>query len=115
MKILIVEDEGIIAMGLQRKLAKIGYDSDYVYTGEEAVEKASDYDAVILDIKLKGKMDGIQTGAEIGKRYNIPIAYLSGNTDAETIQKAMATNPTGYFTKPIKEEKLERLVVELCA
>ena len=107
--ILIVEDEIITALDIQMRLKKNGYSTvDYVATGEEAIKMIKDknVDLVLMDIKLKGIMDGISTAKLIIKEYNIPIIYISGNTDKHMLYRLRATKPVGIIAKPINEGEL---------
>ena len=109
-KILVVEDEKILAIGLKRKLEIMGYTVTGTATsGSEAIEKAGKElpDLVLMDIVLKGDMDGIDTAQQIINLYNIPIIYLTAYADEEILKRAMVTEPYGYLTKPFKETELK--------
>ncbi|MCU0286756.1 MAG: response regulator [Acidobacteria bacterium] len=109
-KILIVEDEGIIAMGIKNKMANLGYTvTDMAFTGEEAVKKVEEQkpDLVLMDIKLAGKMDGIETAKKIREKFDIPVIYLTAFSDKETVQRAKITEPYGYIPKPVNEIDLK--------
>ena len=100
-KILVVEDEKIVALELTERLKGMGYEVvDSVSTGKDAIEKAAalNPNLVLMDIKLKGEMDGIQAATEIRKRFRIPIVYLTAHTDEATLQRAKASEPFGYLT-----------------
>lgn len=104
-KILIVEDELIAAESLSLDLNKLGYEvMGIVTSGEKAIEKtiATNPDVILMDIHLKGKMDGIHTAEKIMETFHIPIIYLTAYADVETIERAKATNPYGYLVKPYK-------------
>jgi PAS domain S-box-containing protein len=108
-KIMVVEDEGIIAQDIKNCLENLGYNvPDVVYTGQEAIEKAASVrpDLILMDIVLKGDIDGIETAAEIRKRYNIPIVYLTAYEDDKTLKRAKVTEPMGYILKPFEERYL---------
>lgn len=108
-RILVVEDEGIIAQDIKNCLEGLGYDvPDVVFTGEEAIEKVGKIqpDLVLMDIVLKGEKDGIETAREIRDRYNIPIVYLTAYEDDKTLKRARATEPLGYILKPFEERYL---------
>ena len=101
-KILLVEDENIEAMDIKRTLESFGYEVPYVVSSsEEAVEKALDMmpDLILMDIILKGEIDGIETVSKI-KDLNIPVIYLTAHFDDKTIQKAKITELFGYIIKP---------------
>lgn len=108
-KIMVVEDEGIIAQDIKNCLENLGYIvPEVVFTGLDAIEKAEQVhpDLVLMDIVLKGEMDGIETAAEIRNRYNIPIVYLTAYEDDKTLKRAKITEPLGYILKPFEERYL---------
>ncbi len=108
-KLLIVEDEEIVAFDIESTLHNLGYEiCAVVASGEEAIASASASlpDLVLMDIMLKGSMDGIQAAAEIQKLFNIPIVYLSAYGDTNTIERARLTEPFGYLVKPFEEKEL---------
>ncbi|AKB24410.1 response regulator receiver [Methanosarcina sp. MTP4] len=108
-KILVVEDQNIVALNIRNKLKNLGYTVPATAaTGEEAIRKAelTDADLVLMDIMLKGDMDGISAAQEIKSRFGIPILYLTAYTDEETLGRAKMTEPAGYISKPFKEEDL---------
>lgn len=108
-KVLVVEDEGIVAAVIKDTVINLGYDVPaVVFTGEEAVKKAEALrpDLVLMDIGLKGAMDGIQAAEEILKRFNIPVIYLTAYADKKTLQRAKITEPFGYILKPFEEREL---------
>lgn len=114
-KILIVEDEAIVAKDIQMTLERIGYGiAAIVSFGEEAVEKAGELapDLVLMDIVLKGEMDGIQAASEIHKHSNVPIIYLTAYSDEITLQKAKLTYPYGYIIKPFEKNDL-KIAIEI--
>jgi PAS domain S-box-containing protein len=109
-KVLIVEDEAIVAKDLQYRLRKFGYTvPEIASSGEEAINKALKFspDLVLMDIRLKGKMDGIEAAQEIYKRLNIPVIYLTAYADENTLERAKITEPFGYLLKPFKEKELQ--------
>ncbi len=100
--ILVVEDEVIIAEGLILRLNKLGYDVlPYVSTGEKAIEVLlnTSPDLVLMDIRIKGNMDGIETANEIGRKYFIPVVYLTSLSDEVTISRAKKTGAYGFISK----------------
>ncbi len=108
-KILVVEDEGIVAKDIADTLKKQGYDVPAIaFSGEEAVEKAGRMrpDLVLMDIVLKGRMDGIEAAGQIRERFDIPVLYLTAHTDDETIKRAKITEPFAYITKPFEAREL---------
>ena len=108
-KILITEDEGIVALEIRETLENLGY---YVVgeaqTGQEAIELARDAkpDLVLMDITLQGDMDGIEAAERIYNLYDIPIIFLTSHSDEATIKKAMRSNPFGYLIKPFNDREL---------
>lgn len=103
-KIMIVEDEIIIAMSYTSALRKAHFNvPNVIDTGEEAVKTipSENPDLVLMDITLKGKMDGIDAAEQILKRRAVPIIFMSGKDDAKTKKRALSVNPAGYFNKPV--------------
>lgn len=112
-KILVVEDEAIIAMDIQSILKKMGYiDSEVVFSGEESIEKvaARRPHLVLMDIKLKGNMDGIQAAKHIYYEYKVPVVYITAFGDENTIKRANGTSRFGYITKPFEEAELKSTI-----
>lgn len=112
-KVLIVEDEGIIAMELVNHVRRMGYDVvGSVDTGDAALEKAEDVrpDIVLMDIRIQGDKDGIETAEAIRSRFNIPVIYLTAHADQRTIQRAKVTGPLGYLVKPLREHELQAAI-----
>ncbi|MEH1871028.1 two-component system response regulator [Nostoc sp.] len=108
--ILIVEDEMIVAMDIQSRLRKFGYTVlGLADSGEEAIKKAADnsIDLVLMDIHLKGKMDGVEAAEIIYNIFKIPVIYLTANADESTLNRAKNTEPFGYILKPFKEKELK--------
>jgi two-component system, response regulator PdtaR len=108
-KILVVEDQNIVALNIKNKLKILGYTVlGTAATGEEAIKKAEwmNADIVLMDIKLKGDMDGIEAAREIKNRLGIPVLYLTASTDDEIFDRAKTTEPAGYISKPFREEDL---------
>lgn len=114
-EILIVEDEAVIAMGLQESLKTLGYKSTLLAaTGEDALAMAVEHrpDLALMDIVLQGDMDGIETAEEIKRRCGIPVVYLTAYADEKIIERAKVTVPYGYLVKPVEERDLS-IAVEL--
>lgn len=114
-KILIVDDEVVVAEAIRRQLRSLGYlVVGVVSTGSEAVQLAGEHrpDLVLMDIKLKGPMDGIEAAAAIQSRYAIPVIYLTAFSDEETLERARPTLPLAYLIKPFVSSDL-RAAVEL--
>ncbi|MBD0309598.1 MAG: response regulator, partial [Microcoleus sp. T1-bin1] len=99
-KILIVEDESIIAEDISDSLISLGYRiTGMVYSGEEAIEAAAKCrpDLVLMDVNLQGEIDGITAAAEIRARFQIPVVYLTAYADENTLRRVNATKPFGYI------------------
>lgn len=114
-RILVVEDEGIIAQDIQTTLEKLGYEVPAVaVVGEEAIEKAADLkpDLVLMDIVLWGGMDGVEAATHIRERLHIPVIFLTAHSDTATLQRAKITGPYGYIVKPLVEREL-RIGIEM--
>lgn len=115
-KILIVEDENIIALDIRSILEDLGYMvSAIVSSGEESIQKASIMkpDLVLMDIKLKGSIDGVSAGEEIYKQFQIPIVYLTAYSDQATINRinnGKNGNPTTVINKPFDEVELQTVI-----
>ena len=108
-KILIVEDESIIAMDIERGLKKLGYlVTGIVNRCEDALQKIQENlpDLILMDIQIKGKRDGIESAQVIHRQYNIPIIFLTAYADERTLQRAKAAEPLGYIIKPFIETDL---------
>ncbi len=108
-RIMIVEDDGIIATRLQSILTRLGYDIlGAVASGEGALQKVSEWrpDLVLMDIYLAGKMNGVETAAQIHTQSDIPVVYLTAYSDDALLQQAKITAPYGYLLKPIQEREL---------
>lgn len=108
-KVLVVEDEGPVALGLCNRLETMGYDVPKVaVSGEEAISMASeiDPDVVLMDIRLQGEMDGVDAASRIRSRSHVPVIYLTAYADDKTVRRAQRTEPFGYLTKPIRDLEL---------
>ena len=112
-KILVVEDEMIIGAKISMQLTNLGYDvTGILPRGEEAVLhlKENKADIVLLDINLKGKIDGIETAKQIQKQSDTPVIYLTANADETTFNRAKATRPAAFISKPFKQLDLQRAI-----
>ncbi len=108
-RILIVEDEGIIASNIASRLVKSGYEvAAIAESSEEALAKIAESNPVLvlMDIRIKGAMDGIETAAQIRERFDIPFIFLTAHTDQQTIDRAKITGASGFLTKPIHHTTL---------
>ncbi|MBL8967966.1 MAG: EAL domain-containing protein [Spirochaetaceae bacterium] len=108
-KILIVEDEKIIALDLQRRLERFGYTVvGMASDGPEAVQAARERmpDIILMDIMLAGPMDGIEAARQVRDQLGIPVIFLTAYTDEKTLERAKEVEPFGYILKPFKEREL---------
>ncbi len=112
-RILVVEDELIIAKGVEKRLIALGYSViDIVPTGEEAVETALKEipDLVLMDVCLQGKMDGVMAAEKIRSEADIPVIYLTAYADSDTLARAKVTEPFGYIVKPFQDFTLKSAI-----
>jgi two-component system, cell cycle sensor histidine kinase and response regulator CckA len=112
-KILVVEDENVIALDIQRDLISFGYAVPATAaSGEQAIELAAELrpDLVLMDIRLRGALDGIEAAEEIRNRFNIPAVYLTAFADPATLARARLTGALGYLVKPFGERELHAAV-----
>jgi CheY-like chemotaxis protein len=115
LKILIVEDEGVVALQLKVNIEKWGCTvADIFASGEEALEhlEALAPDLVMMDMTLQGKLDGIQTADIIRKQYNLPVIYITAHSEEKTIARAKTTQPYGYILKPFNAQEI-RIAIEV--
>ena len=109
-KILIVEDEKILAMGLKKKLENLGFAvTGLASSGAEAIASVKEIqpDLVLMDIVLKGAMDGIEAAKLIVNLHDVPVIYLTAYADDEILARAEKTCPYGYILKPYKDSELK--------
>lgn len=109
-KLLIVEDEGVVAWHIQEALEKLGHTViATIACGEKAITiaQANQPDLILMDIRLKGKVDGIEAAQKIRERFNIPVVFLTAYADDQTLERALATSPFGYLIKPFQEKELK--------
>lgn len=112
-KILVVEDEMIIGAKISMHLTSLGYEvTGIVPRGEEAVMHAEQNppDIVLLDINLKGTIDGIETAKQMQRFVEMPIIYLTANADEDTFNRAKSTRPFAFISKPFKQLDLQRAI-----
>jgi PAS domain S-box-containing protein/putative nucleotidyltransferase with HDIG domain len=105
-RILIVEDERIVVDDIKISLGRLGYDvCGIAASGLEAIKKAKEMrpDIILMDIVLKGKMDGIEAAQKIRTRFDIPVIYLTAYADDKTLARAKVTEPFGYILKPFED------------
>jgi two-component system, sensor histidine kinase len=109
-KILITEDELIVALDLQVRLKRLGYDVvGIASSGDDAILQVQDRqpDLVLMDIMLHGEMDGVEASQLITKECDVPVIFLTANADQSTLERAGATYPFSYLIKPFKERELK--------
>ena len=114
-KVLIVDDDDVILSIEKWRLSNLGYDiCGSAGSGKDALACAAKQrpDIVLMDITLKGEMDGIETAAQIKKNFNIPVIFVSSHTDGEILQRAIAIKPDGFVKKPFDDDNL-RIALEM--
>jgi PAS domain S-box-containing protein len=112
-KILIVEDEVIVAWDIKETLEKLGHTVvDMAVSGAEAIDSATtdSPDLVLMDIRLEGEIDGIAAGDEIYHQLKIPVVYLTAHADELTLARATKTDPFGYIIKPFQSQSLQSTI-----
>ena len=112
-KILIVEDEMVIAANISMELTNLGYEVTAILPrGEDVLPniKQNRPDLVLMDINLKGELDGIEIARTIRKAYDIPIIYLTANSDEHHFERAKETKPEAFISKPFKKLDLQRAI-----
>jgi len=113
--ILIVEDNGIVALDLETRLQSLGYGvAGIVASGEKAVESVKEKapDLVLMDIVLKGEMDGIEAAETIGPQFEVPVIFITAYADRERLERAKLTMPFGYILKPFRDRDL-KITIEM--
>lgn len=112
--ILIVEDEQVTALEIQAIMQDLEYTVlEPAETGEHCLEvmENNDVGLVLMDIRLPGRLDGIETTREITERFgDIPVLYISAYSDTETLEEAQKTEPSGFLIKPVSENDLSNSV-----
>lgn len=118
-KILIVEDEAIVAMENKMNLSMAGYSVvASVSSGEDALYKIAEVipDLILMDIKLKGSISGIETVEQIRKKNNIPVIFITGNSDNKTLEQIKDITNTTYLLKPVLTqdllEEVKKMIVD---
>lgn len=112
-RILVVEDESLVARDIQNMLRSLGYEvTGVVASGEQALQKASADapDLVLMDIVLKGEIDGITAAEKLWEEFGIPVIYLTAYADDTTFERAKMTKPFGYLLKPFEERELQTTI-----
>ncbi|MFH0893973.1 MAG: response regulator [Bacteroidota bacterium] len=109
LKILVVEDEAIVAIDIRHKLQSFGYTvTGVVSSGEEALESVAKEmpDLVLLDISLKGSMSGIDIASKFKDLFSLPVIFITAHSDDITFTKALEVQPYGYIVKPFIERDI---------
>lgn len=109
-KVLIVEDDSMLCTVFEMFLDELGYTQcGTVASGEEAIKHCESNlpDLILMDIHLDGDIDGIETSKVILEKHNIPVIYISGDSDVSTVQRAVLSNTYGFMTKPVYKNSLE--------
>ena len=112
-KILLAEDESIAARYLKQSLTRMGYEiTGMVQSGEEVIEKVIENtpDLILMDISLSGKVDGISAVKQLHSRFDIPVIYITANTDSEVFKRAKLTDPYAYLIKPYELNQLQNAI-----
>jgi PAS domain S-box-containing protein len=111
--IMIVEDESIVAEDIRKSLETLGYAvSAVVPSGEKALQQAEkeNPDLILMDIVLRGDMDGIDVAEQLKLRFDIPVVYLTAYSDDKKLQRALMTEPYGYILKPFEDRELHTII-----
>ncbi len=114
-KLMIVEDEIIIAEDIQMIMNSLGYTkTEIVMYAEESLEVVREFvpDLILMDVFLKGDMSGIEAAKKISNDYSVPIIFVTAYSDTNSVREITETSPYGYLIKPIKEEEL-KITVEI--
>ena len=112
-QILVVEDEGSIGADVQKRLERLGYSvPNIAQSGEEALRcaRSTPFDLVLMDIRIKGDMDGIATAAALKNECGTPVLYMTAHSDQATVDRARMTEPFGYVLKPAGDANLRSAV-----
>ena len=112
-QILLVEDEFLIALGLEQELLQEGYDViKIVSSGEDAIEVARQQspDIILMDIRLAGKIDGVEAAEQIQSFSSTPIIFMTGYSNPETMNRAKKLNPLGYLIKSVSIAELKIII-----
>ncbi len=108
-KILVVEDESIIALDIQSSLVNAGYNVVAIATcADEALDLTAQFspDLVLMDIRLRGETDGVEAAEKIRREFDLPVVYLTAHADENTLKRAKLTEPFGYILKPFEDREL---------
>src|ERR1044071_3964342 len=109
-KILVVEDEGLVALDLTERLKRFGYEvTANAASGEEALARAEETapDLILMDIRIQGPLDGVAVAQAVRVYRDVPVVFLTAHSDAGTVQRALTTEPLGFVLKPFKDRELQ--------
>jgi len=112
-KVLVVEDERIVALHLRQQLTRLGYDVvAVVFSGDQALRSVREHrpDVILMDIHIEGDVDGIDTALEIRTLFQTPVIFLTAHAEEPTLARARATKPFGYLLKPFSERELHATI-----
>ena len=110
-RVLVVEDEGLIAHDISTRLTAMGHEVvGNASTAEEALEMAAEADIVLMDIRLDGPVDGVEAAARIRERYRVPVVFLTAHSDRLTLDRAKVTGAFAYLVKPIAHASLNTAI-----
>lgn len=104
-RILVVEDESIVAFNLQQRLSMLGYDVPAIaVSGQESIDLVSQMrpDLVLMDIHIQGDMDGIEVAAKLRETHAVPVIYLTAYSEDSTLERARRTDPTATCSSPFR-------------
>ncbi len=113
-RILVVEDDGIIAARLEDTLRRWGYATESVPSGEDAVDRGETFapDLILMDVRLEGRMTGVEAAVAIRRVRDVPVIYLTAYSDDALLESAKRTEPHGYLVKPVRDKEL-RATIEM--
>jgi signal transduction histidine kinase len=108
-RVLVVEDEHLVALDIQLRLARMGLAAEVAFSGSEALRKTGErrFDLILMDIKLRGAIDGIEATRAIHAYADVPVIYLTAYADTPTVERARVTEPYGYLLKPFQDRELK--------
>jgi len=112
-RILIVEDDDIVALAIRNQLTEFGYSvCDSIHYGEDVINKVKELqpDCILMDIKLKGDIDGIKAAQKVKGKYDLPVVFLTAYSDETTVNRVKNTNPDGYLIKPYTKRELRSVL-----
>ena len=113
--ILIIEDEGLIALSARVTLEKIGHQITVTTTGKNALKIIEDAkpDLILLDIKLQGVLDGIEVASIINEKYDLPLIYMTAHSDSETLKRMEKTRYVDFLCKPFNADQLCQAITKI--